>query len=301
MRLIHVGQGPHTGMWRAATARHSGLTPVATVGHVGQGAELPGFDDLGAALDAVQADAVVLDGAAGGDPAAEAIGAGLALIVAEPRALTVAQLSALRQAGAGARSVCLQPYLYRRCEAAMGRYLASGRLGAIGHVSCEDRRGLDLEGDGPEEQWLAVGVGHLMGVCRLLGSDAAGVMARFSRGPGQSASEAFVTLKNGLRVQYYGSCNTGQNGHGLWIEGAEGSLKTDGRWVLWRKRGWRFFAPVHFALGSKAVSPKRLLDDALTRIGPSAAAAGAQWAQLAAHGMESAQRGRNLDIQGGNR
>ena len=145
------------------------------------------------------------------------------MIFADPDLLTGAQLQRLKQAAEQAGQLCVwpQPYRYVRCEQVLRRYLESGRLGGIGHISCTDTSDLALgqEVDASVQQWFALGAGHLDAVSRLFRMTPTSVMARFSGYQGHSGTEAFVELQDQVRVQYFGSTNTGATEHCLWIEG----------------------------------------------------------------------------------
>ena len=297
MRLIYLGQGPRAGMWQTAVAQHPKLSPVGRVGGDENDLNLPVFANLQAALDGVNPEAALVFGDGAPELAATALNEGLVVLLANLESLTAAQLSRLRQAdqGNGRRCLWLQSNRYHRCAAILGRYLNSGRLGAIGHVSITDRR--ELPTVAAPNQWLAVGAGQIAAASRLFGMEPTSVMARFS-GEGQSVTEVFVELQRQVRVQYFGSASTGSAEHNLWIEGANGSLRTDGRTVWWRKRGWRFFAPVQAGFRSPEQNPPMLLNAALAELHAGNGPGPESWTDmaLAAAGFESDRRRVSVEV-----
>jgi len=51
-------------------------------------------------------------------------------------------------------------------------------------------------------------------------------------------------MEGDVSVQYLGTLTSDRDEYSLWVEGEEGVLWTDRKRVWWRKKGWRFFAPV---------------------------------------------------------
>jgi predicted dehydrogenase len=230
MKFIHIGdRGSQAGWERAVRARGGSFVT-----------ERPG------------ADVAICSGR----PVAESIDAlasGLAVIAEEPKASSAADLHAL--ATAASRPGRLHWFRarddrYAAVEKLVRRYIGSGRLGHVGHVSCIDHR--SVAASASTDRRFAQLVGHAAGdfgaLQRLFGPPRM-AMARLSATAAHfQSTAAFLSFADGLHVQYFGSIGPGKSTNALWIEGSGGSLKTDGRIVLWRKRGWRFFAPIRWSL-----------------------------------------------------
>lgn len=135
----------------------------------------------------------------------------------------------------------------------IGKYLASGRIGSIGHVSIEDHQAGSGGAVDGSRYWLHRGGPLLAQACDLLGTGVQDVMARIDEAGG--VTEAYLATHRGVHVHYSGLWNADVESHCLWIEGTGGSLKADARAVWWRKRGWRFFIPVRLGGVSPAVTP----------------------------------------------
>jgi hypothetical protein len=138
---------------------------------------------------------------------------------------------------------------FRSVLKTLGRML--GKVGSVSHVSCIDRRVASAPGTAAGTEYTQLhqcGLDHLLGASALLGSVPARVMARSSR-PSQRAaahgavSEVFLELANGQHVQYFGSLAASHAERTIWIEGPLGSLRAQGKWVWFRKRGWPRFVP----------------------------------------------------------
>jgi len=79
----------------------------------------------------------------------------------------------------------------------------------------------------------------------MFDSAPAAVMARLTQtDDGGSRTEAFLEVQGGTHVHYSGMLGDDAGSHILWIEGTKGSLRTDGRGIWWRKRGWPLFVPI---------------------------------------------------------
>lgn len=148
---------------------------------------------------------------------------------------------------------------YAKSSKAIGRFLNSGRIGAIGHISCIDRRaghGGSLTGDRMVDEVVAAGASQLWQICTILGFNPVSAAARFSREGDGACLQVFLQLDARTVVHYFATFDDDPCGHQLWIEGAGGSLKTDGNSVWWRKRGWPKFLPVRIGIfGARSGTP----------------------------------------------
>jgi predicted dehydrogenase len=256
MRTIFLGNAPRSTQWREALRTFARAEFVGTVGSADRADQsIPQFSSLQDALAKASADLAIVSGGSTA-AATEAAGSGLAVILDRPSTAGAADLAALRDASARSERattlVCAANRYARRANL-IGRFLASRKLGAVGHVSCIDHRraAADDLGSDASAQLLSTGCGHILSVQTLLGARPLSVMAQLStQSPQRASTAAFVELEKGLHIQYFGSIGPEPSHHELWIEGTGGSLITDGGNVSWRKRGWRFFVPLRLSLGS---------------------------------------------------
>lgn len=264
MNVIHLGSGAGDRQWVEAVERYPGARNIALVADESAAAVtdapgVPRYRSLHDALAGAGADTAVVSGHRATGWATQALQAKLAVIMDEAGAVDGAAFRAFQQAARAQGSTVLWPrrYPYARCENALKRLIGSPRLGGIGHVSCIDEAVSSGEGGGQSSQVSARAFAHFHALQRLFGIAPKKIMARLGSGPGsQSSTEAFIELENGLHIHYSGYLGAPRNEHQLWIEGTEGSVRTDGRAVWWRKRGWRFFMPLKFALARDPQSAK---------------------------------------------
>lgn len=158
---------------------------------------------------------------------------------------------------------------YAKCRKAVQRFLKNDRIGAIGHISCVDRRSGSAasSGEGGLPKSLAVAsAAQLTDICALLGKSPASITARMSGNDRMSFLQAFLEISEQIGVQYFATIGDGPTEHELWIEGSKGSLRTDGNSVWWRKRGWPVFIPTRVGLFGAYSGRKKPLaeDDKLT-------------------------------------
>jgi hypothetical protein len=91
------------------------------------------------------------------------------------------------------------------------------------------------------------GLARLENLCVLFGAQPVRVMARC----GDATSEVFLELAGNLQIQYFGALGASHDEHRLWVEGRRGSLRAEGAFLWWRKRGWPRFLPWGLLLGSQ--------------------------------------------------
>ena len=139
---------------------------------------------------------------------------------------------------------------YARCRKAIDRFLKKGRIGAIGHVSCIDRQPRIAAND-----IAAASAGRLEGICNLLGQEPAAVTARSRQNERVTSLQACLQVNSQTSIHYFATFGDGPQEHELWIEGSEGSLRTNGSSVWWRKRGWPVFIPARIGLFGAASKP----------------------------------------------
>ena len=265
MKTVLVGDGPRTSEVLAALQSHPGTTVSGRVSRHGSQGGVPVYPTLTAALGPVTADLVVLTGEIDSEDVAAAATNQRPILLADAAAHSEATVGALQKLAAGEKArVFLQRDADYGASATLRRFLASGRLGPIGHLSCDDRRtGAPGSGDGGR-YWLSRGGPLLAQVCALLGTGARDVMARIDDDHG--VTEAYVETLRGIHVHYSGGWRALADSHCLWIEGAKGSLRTDGGQVWWRNRGWRFFVPVRLGGTPGAATLRATLDRVVAEI-----------------------------------
>ena len=242
MNVLHLGSGAGAPEWVQAVQRYAGGQNVGRVpddssASAAGGTALPDFRTLSDALGKVSADVAVVSGVKATDWATQALEANLAVVMDEAGAVDRAAFRKFQAAANAKASIVLWPrrYRYARCERMVKRLIDSGRLGGIGHVACVDQ----------SSQASSRAFADFQSLRQLFGASPKRVMARLGRDSGSpDFTEAFLELENGLHIHYSAYGGAQRDKHELWIEGAEGSLKTDGGAVWWRKRGWRFFLPL---------------------------------------------------------
>ncbi len=290
MKIIHLGQGVRSPHWLRAVSRTRGAESTAIVvndvsANSGSGSP-PQYGRLDEALAAESADISVVTGVSATSWALESLAAGVSVIMDEPGVLS---LDDYQQLESLVREKDCAVYLpvrdrYARCRKLMKRFLSSGRLGSIGHVSCLDNTHPDSQPAGESAGQLSRNaIAHFQSLRSILDATPTKVMARLSSDGGET--EAYLEFDGHLRVHYTGASRTGIDSHELWIEGSEGSLRTDGRSVWWRKRGWHIFAPVKFSLlgrDAEIGSERRLLGAISGSSGSAASSALSEVATIAA-------------------
>ena len=276
MDILNLGQGPRWRDWLAAMRRHRSVQSVALVsrdsGATGTDGT-PCYATLADALKAKRADVAVLTGPAALDEAQalQALESGLHIILDEPQIVGLAALQRLDNVARQKGLLLLLPTGDPARSLALSARRLIGKVGPISHVSLIDRRPATDRGggdsDSPYRQLTRCGLDGLSSVQALFGADPLRVMARCGgvRSGGASpgaTTEAFIELEHDIQVQYFGSEESNQREQTLWIEGRHGSLRCDGRWIWWRKRGWPKFAPWRLRLGATTNTRSRVAEAA---------------------------------------
>ena len=158
---------------------------------------------------------------------------------------------------------------YAKSRKAIDRFLSSGRIGSIGHISCVDRRPRPPVPSAAEDEFaaiVAIGASQLAQICDLLGLSPETVTARVTPDSGTTCLQVFLQLDQRTVVHYFATFDDDPCGHELWVEGFGGSLKTDGNSVWWRKRGWPKFLPVRIGIfGTRSKGPDPAAPDVLVK------------------------------------
>jgi hypothetical protein len=147
---------------------------------------------------------------------------------------------------------------YARCRKAINRFLKKGRIGAIGHVSCIDRQPRIAASSGdtdPVSDIATSCAGGISEIYELLGQEPVSVTVRSRQNERVTSLQAFLQVNSQISIHYFATFGDGPREHELWIEGSEGSLRTDGNSVWWRKRGWPVFIPTRIGIFGAASKP----------------------------------------------
>ncbi len=283
IRILQVGVGIRGGHWVEIIDAHPDMQCVGYVdrdpdaltrvrAHVasdGRGF----FSDLDAALAATTADAVLIatPSALHAEHTCRALQAGLAVMVEKPLATSVAEADRVldASAAAGRPVVVAENYRYWPAERTVRALIQSGRIGRVDSATLIDRRHMPSHTEGP---WLAsieypqlqeIAVHHFDSLRALLDRAPSSITARVWNPPWSdyrhgASTQAFIDLA-GVEVQYVGTLTSHRFGFSLWVEGEEGVLWTNRKYVAWRPGGSRFFRPVRrlsVPRGDEAPYPK---------------------------------------------
>lgn len=216
------------------------------------------YPDLDAALADTQADAllIVTPSALHADHTCKALAAGLAVMVEKPLATSVEDAERVLQASerAGRPVVVAENYRYWPSERTVRHLIREGRIGRVDSATLIDRRHMPAHTEGP---WLAsieypqlqeIAVHHFDSLRAFFDRKPTAIAARAWNAPWSdfrhgAATEAHIDF-DGIQVQYVGTMTSHRFAFSLWIEGEDGVLWTNRKYVAWRRRGSRFFRPV---------------------------------------------------------
>lgn len=245
MKTVHVGEGPRAVEVLKVLKTHPRTVVSGRVTRAGGDATVPSHANLRSALEADAADFIVFSGEFDAPDLATARASRLPTFIADMASPSKATLRELATtSGMGNASVFLGAGpAYSRARPALAAFLAGGRLGSIGHLSVDDGEAAVSRAMDGARHWLHRGGALLAEACELLGTTAVDVMGRIDES--NRVSEAYVATGTGVHVHYSARWNATVDSHCTWLEGTGGSLRVDSRAVWWRKRGWRFFVPVH--------------------------------------------------------
>ncbi len=271
MHTLLIGEGPRADRWLNTLTVCPQIVLAGRVTSAPAHGPIASFDTVASAFKTVTLEFAVCAGAIAAAQLVEVLETGVPVLLADLEGCSAADLrDVYAVAAAGERRLYLpRDMSYARCAKVLRGFLDSGRLGPIGHISCADSRAAGAEAGSSTAQLLRFGGGHLEEVCRLLGASAHNVMARSDDENG--IAQAYLELDGGLHVHYSGSMSASADSRCLWIEGAKGSLRTNGASVWWRKRGWRFFVPVFYRRAAAPLSTRSVLEQVLARIAASPA------------------------------
>lgn len=268
IRVVQVGLGIRGGHWAEIVDDHPDMQCVAYVDTDHEALEAQRVraaqdgrafhDDLDEAFDDADADAALIatPSRLHAEHTRRALTAGLAVLVEKPLATSVEEAERVLETSraAGRPVVVAENYRYWRSERTVREWVRTGRIGRIDSATLVDRRDMPSHTEGP---WLAsiqypqlqeIAVHHFDSLRAIFDRRPSSLTARVWNPPWSdydhgASTEAFIDLE-GVRVQYLGTMRSHRFGFSLWVEGEEGVLWTDRKWVAWRPAGSRFFRPV---------------------------------------------------------
>jgi len=185
----------------------------------------------------------------------QALEAGLAVMVEKPFAVNIedALRVTVRSESVKRPVLVAQNYRFIPIEQTLRQLVRQGRVGKVLSATLISRRRRPGKGtflgtmDYP--QITDVGVHNFDSLRSILGIEAVAVSCRASNPPWSdyrhgAVTEALIEMEREVAVQYLGTLTSDRDEYSLWVEGEEGVLWADRKWVCWRKKGWRFFIPV---------------------------------------------------------
>jgi predicted dehydrogenase len=282
MKILHIGLGTRGQRWLSAVQEYPGAKSVGCVEPVPSVLDraskrcpsLTFGQDLEEALRKVPADAAIIAGTPElrATHAMKALEAGLAVMVEEPFSTSLTDATAVLNVSrrTGKPLIVMSHEPVTRVDGSLHSLITGSKVGTVTHLSCTDRRA--DSGSAPESgaycQLLSVGIHHLEMLRRVLGTDPVSLIARCSRSSPSRyqhglTTEIFLEMGKDIHLHYFGSLTSNRNELTLWIEGDKGVVRADQSRVWWRKRGWKFFAPLFFqkvSYSKGALAPKAWLD-----------------------------------------
>lgn len=282
MKILQVGVGIRGGHWVEIVKDHPDATCVAYVDTDAAALEkartmgVEGartYDDLTRALSECEADAALIASPSvlHAGHAIQALEAGLAVMVEKPLASSIEEAKdVLERADATGRPIMVaENYRYWPAERTVRELVKEGRIGRIDSATLVDRRHQRSHTEGP---WLAsieypqlqeVAVHHFDSLRSFFDRPPTSIAARAWNSPWSdyrhgANTEALIDFE-GLQVQYLGTMTSHRYAFSLWIEGEEGAIWTNRKYVFWRPAGSRFLRPVRnvkVAPGDEAPYPR---------------------------------------------
>ena len=267
MKVIHIGVGIRGSHWLQFVADHPDFQSVACVDADADaiaraksqlGAECGFFDNVNQAIDETDADAVLVTSPSSlhAEHAIAALNAGLSVMIEKPLAASLDEAKTILDAAKKNDKpvVVAENYRYWPSERTVRQWISDGKLGEIGNVTLVDRRHMPSHTEGP---WLAkidypqlgeIAIHHFDSLRAMLLREATSISAHawnpansdYAHGACTSA-----TIQMGdARIAYMGTLTSPRFSFSLRLEGTEGELWTNRRYVFWRPKGKRFFSYV---------------------------------------------------------
>ena len=264
VKIMHIGLGIRGSHWLQFVADHADTVSAACVdadaavldrARAKAGAGCGFFRDLAEALAAVRADAALIASPSRlhAEHAIAALDAGLSVMIEKPLAADVAQAKRILEAAKrnGKHVIVAENYRYWPAERTVRQWVQQGRLGRIDNVTLVDRRHMPSRTEGP---WLAqieypqlgeIAIHHFDSLRAMLLCEAASISARVWNPPHSDyrhgACSAATIRMGEARVMYMGTLTSPRFSFSLRVEGTEGELWTNRKYVFSRAKGKRFF------------------------------------------------------------
>jgi len=267
VKIIHIGLGIRGAHWLPFVADHPDTVSAACVdadadaltrakSRVGAGCSF--FGDLHEALGASQADAALIASPSGlhAEHAIAALDAGLSVLIEKPLAANIEQAKRILEAARRNEKqvVVAENYRYWPAERTIRQWVSQGRIGEVGNVTLVDRRHMPSHTEGP---WLAkieypqlgeIAIHHFDSLRAMLQSDAISISAHAwnpSNSDYRHGACTAATIRMGdARVTYMGTLTSPRFSFSLRLEGTEGELWSNRKYLFWRAKGKRFFSYV---------------------------------------------------------
>lgn len=264
VKILHVGVGIRGSHWLGFVGDHSDTESVACVdadaaalsrakGAVSENCRF--FESLDEALADSSADAAIVCSPSSlhAEHAIAALDAGLSVMIEKPLASSVAQAKTIIEAAKrnGRHVVVAENYRYWPAERTIRQWVKDGRVGRVDNVTLVDRRHMPSHTEGP---WLAkieypqlgeIAIHHFDSLRAMVLKEASGIGAHVwnpvNSDYRQGACSAVTIEMSDTRVQYMGTLTSPQFSFSLRLEGDEGELWTNRKYVFWRPKGKRFF------------------------------------------------------------
>lgn len=267
VKIIHVGLGIRGSHWLQFVADHPDFQSVACVDSDADALdrarsqlseECNFFDDLNQALERTDADAALITSPSGlhAEHAIAALDAGLSVMIEKPLAASLEQAQQILAAAKNNDKsvVVAENYRYWPSERTIRQWVSDGRIGEVGNVTLVDRRHMPSHTEGP---WLArieypqlgeIAIHHFDSLRAMLLREATSISAHVWNPPNSDyrhgACTAATIQMGDARVAYMGTLTSPRFSFSLRLEGTDGELWTNRKYVFWRPKGKRFFSYV---------------------------------------------------------
>ena len=267
MKIIHVGVGIRGSHWLQFVAEHADFESAACVDTDTKalseaksqlGEKCGYYEDLDEALKNSDASAVLIASPSKlhAEHAIAALSSGLSVMIEKPLAVDISQAESILEAADkyGRPVIVAENYRYWPSERTVRQWVSEERLGEISNVTLVDRRNMPSHTEGP---WLAkiqypqlgeIAIHHFDSLRAMLLREATSISAH-AWNPKNSdyahgACTAATIQMGSARIMYMGTLTSPRFSFSLRLEGTEGELWTNRKYVFWRPRGKRFFSYV---------------------------------------------------------
>ncbi|UCF95438.1 MAG: Gfo/Idh/MocA family oxidoreductase, partial [Desulfobacterales bacterium] len=217
------------------------------------------FRDLSEALKKTEADAVIIASPSylHAEHARQSLEAGLGVMVEKPFTTSVSDALALLKTAkqAGKPIMVAENFRYVPAERTIRKLMNEKFLGNVSTVTLTDRRNQPASTQGA---WVAdmefvqlfeIAIHHFDSLRSFFNRKPASICAQVYNPQGSdykhgACTKALLELRGDIHVTYLGTLTSHRYAYALRIEGENGELWTNRKWVLFRKKGSRFFRPL---------------------------------------------------------